>query len=508
VKLVSVDEMRELDRRTIEEAGVPGKVLMYRAGTGAGEIILSYFSSLPPVHRKRYVLLAGKGNNGGDAYVIADFLKKHTGADVVVYAVVPPENLSGDALFYAEKIKGGIKVICGEVPRLRKGDIIIDGLLGTGIKGALREPYSTWIKTVNASHLPVAAIDIPSGLNGDDGTVSPFAVKADITITMAYPKLGFVKAAGPEHCGVIKCVDIGIPEKFTDEISVADRPQMIMEQDISCLTRRDFDAYKYKCGRVVIIAGSYRYPGAAMLAAESALASGAGLVNLIVPESAGIPFPDSKSIVFTRVPDFGNGCFSEISAQHVNSVIENADAVLTGPGLSLCEETVDFFRNLNFKKRNNVFDADALNIIAELFAENKNYTLPAGAILTPHKGELIRIKNALNLAPETLPSKMTGMLGCFLIDKGPQTKIISPDGKIFVNSNGTPALASAGTGDVLAGLLTGLLGQGIEPLTAACSAVFIHGLTPETAGKGIRAFTADTALSEIASAMRIISPFA
>jgi len=509
VKIISVEQMRELDRRTIDELGVSGATLMHRAGVGAAELVLSFFNSLHQVHRKRFVILSGKGNNAGDAFVVADYIQKHSDADVIIYSVVSIGALCGDTRFYAEKIINSVEVVSETIPQFKKGDIIIDGLLGTGVKGELREPYLTWVNLINNSGLPVASIDIPSGLNGNDGTVHGAAVKADLTITMAFPKLGFTKCNGPECCGVVKCVDIGIPGCFVNEFNSDDQDEMLFHNDITFLKRRPFDAHKYTCGKTLIIAGSYNYTGAAKLAAEGALKVGSGLVSLAVPESSGLSMPASSSIVFARIPDSGNGVFSKESAIYLNDLIKRTDSVLIGPGLTFCQETELFFKYLNFLNKKCVFDADALNIIASSINEKKTISLPPNSVMTPHQGEMNRLILALQSTQKNMHIEaLAKYFHCVIVAKGVQSRIASHDGSTIFNSSGTAALASAGTGDVLAGMIAGFLAQGVPVEQASSAAVYIHGLTPEFANDGVRAFTADSILQNIPKVMRYISPFA
>jgi len=259
MRTVSVSQMRELDRRTIEEADVPGEVLMERAGTGAGEYILDYISGLSPIHVKRFVLLAGKGNNGGDAYVVARYLYENTDIETIIYSVCPVEELTADARLNAERLPQ--EVSCEIRKNLSPddfeiGDIIIDGLLGTGIKGPLRAPYDNWIASVNNTELPVIALDIPSGLNGDNGAVATDAIFADLTISMGLPKTGVFMGEGPNHCGRLQNVDIGIPAHFIDELPK--EVEMIFSEDIQPLLGRvPNSSHKDSCGRLLMIGGCH-----------------------------------------------------------------------------------------------------------------------------------------------------------------------------------------------------------------------------------------------------------
>ena len=506
MKAITINDMYSLDKQTIEIAGIPGMELMRRAGEGAADLILEFISNCHKLHKRRFVILAGAGNNGGDAFVVADYLYKNTNIDIIIYSIKRIDELKDNSLYYAQKASSNIKIKPFTDIQFKNGDIVIDGLLGIGQKGALRKTYQDCIEKLNSAELPVIAIDIPSGLNADDGSVASIAVNADLTITMGYPKIGMILNKGPEYCGVIKCVDIGIPDKFAEDIS--SELEIFFERDIKFLIRRQYDSHKYSNGRLLIIAGSRRYPGAALLAAEAAGKSGVGLVVLAVPESADIPMPASKSIVFVRIPDSGKGVFDCKSVESLNDLIEKSDAVVIGPGLTAEDSVVNMLENLNFQNKQSLWDADALNVFSKYFTRIQ---IPDNAVLTPHYGEFIKILNACNLQ-ETEKfkdvSNLARILNCIIVLKGHNTVIANSYGRISINSSGTPALATAGTGDVLAGFIGGFLAQCIDAFEASCSGVFIHGAASENSDIGYRAFTADDLLKFIPVSLRKISPFA
>ena len=506
MKAITVNEMYSLDNQTIEIAGIPSKELMRRAGKGSAELILEFISTLHKSHKQRFVILAGSGNNGGDAFVVADYLYKNTKIDVIIFSIKNIDELKNNLLYYAQKASINIKIKPFSELQLKRGDIVIDGLLGIGQKGALRKPYQDCIEKLNSVELPVVALDIPSGLNADDGSVAGVAVKADLTITMAYPKIGMVLNNGPKYCGIIKCVDIGIPDYFAEDI--LPQFEIFFEKDIKFLTRRPYDSYKYTNGRLLIIAGSHSYPGAALLAAEAASKSGVGLVVLAVPVSADIPMPPTKSIVFARIPDGGAGVFDSKSIEPLNDLIGQSDAIVIGSGLTAGDSVVDMLEGLNFQNKQSLWDADALNVFSNHFTRIQ---IPKNAVLTPHNGEFARIWKACNLT-ETQKikdvSNLAQILDCIIVLKGHNTISASFDGRVSINSSGTPALATAGTGDVLAGFIGGLLAQGIDAFEASCSGVFIHGAASEHSDIGYRAFSADDLLKFIPIVLRKISPFA
>ena len=509
MKIISVKQMRDLDARTINEAGIPGATLMETAGVGAAEYIIDYASSLYPKHVKRFIILAGKGNNGGDGYVVAKFLQENYQTEVVIYSVCSSDELTGDAEFHADLIKNSIDIIVGEVPVFKKGDIIIDALLGTGTQGALRPPYDAWIAAVNASGMPVIALDIPSGMNGDDGSVTTDAVTADITVTMGLPKRGMLFGKGPELCGEVKCVDIGIPAQYTAETE--SDIDMIFDRDISCLHRRPANSYKNKNGNLLVIGGSRDYPGAPFLTAKAAMRSGAGLVTVAVPQSAAISIPEMHSLIIRRVQDAGTGTFSEDSADELNELISNADAIVIGPGITTANEVIEMLDAVIDIDKSVVWDADALNILS---SNQSLIVRESETVFTPHTGEMQRLLRGFNLTSALTQDRisqavaLTEKTGAVTVLKGNNSIIASSGKPVAVNSSGSPSLATAGSGDVLTGIIGALIAQGIEAFDAAKFAVFIHGLAGEQTSLGIRGLTADDLIDLIPVAMQQISPFA
>lgn len=508
MKVISVEQMRDLDSRTINEAGIPGAKLMETAGIGAAEHIIDYVSSLYPKHVKRFVILNGKGNNGGDGYVVAKFLMENYHAEVIIYSVCPVEELSGDARFHADQVKAQVNIIIDKIPAFQAGDIIIDGLLGTGTQGPLRPPYDAWIAAVNASMMPLIALDIPSGLNGNDGTVPSDAIIADITVTMGFPKCGMLLHKGPEHCGQIKCVDIGIPQEYIE--ATPSEIEMTFEQDISCLGRRSSNTFKNRNGNLLVIGGSRAYQGAALLTAKASMRSGAGLVTLAIPQSAGIPSSAMDSLIFRRITDAGTGTFSEESADQLNELIAAADAIAIGPGITTAEEVIAMLGEIRNINKPVVWDADALNILSfnQSLIDRESAT-----VLTPHPGEMQRLLRGFNLINAleadrfAQASALAEKSGAVIVLKGNNSVIATPGQTITVNSSGSPALATAGSGDVLTGIIGALLAQRINHFDAAKFAVFIHGLAGEQPPLGVRGLTADDLVDLIPIAMQQISPF-
>ncbi|MFA6292851.1 MAG: NAD(P)H-hydrate dehydratase, partial [Victivallales bacterium] len=465
MKIVSSMQMRELDKLTIK-SGVPGEILMERAGTGAGECILEFISTLHPAHAKRFIVLAGKGNNGGDAYVVARFLSQRTPIPVKVLSICGMDELAGDAKLNAEKLPENVpcefrkNLTAGD---FQPGDIIIDGLLGTGISGVLRPPYDNWIEIVNSRNLPVLSLDVPSGLNGDDGSIAGFAVKADLTITIGLPKKGMITGNGPSLCGKVRCVDIGIPQFLIDKIGSG--MEMIFDSDVrNFLGRLDMNSHKGSNGHVLVVGGSRKYSGAPFLSAEAAIRSGAGLVTVAIPENIQ-PVQRMLSLIVRKIPDEGTGYFSSSSVPELTKLIEKSDTVVMGPGIGDDPSVKKMMLALSDFDKPAVFDAEALNVISQIpdiLLKRKN-----PSVLTPHPGEMKRLLKGFGLEQlleAERPAQAIGLAektNAVIVLKGNRTLIAAKGKPLSVNSSGSPALATAGTGDVLSGMIGSFIAQGL-----------------------------------------------
>ena len=515
MKAISVEQMRELDGRSIKKAKIPGFVLMERAGFGCGEKIIEFIEDrIHFNHIKRFVILAGKGNNGGDAYVVARYLYENTDIEIIIYSICDLEKLGDDSKKHAgliiEDVDYSIKKKLTDKD-FRQGDVIIDGLLGTGATGSLRKPYDNWILTVNTSLLTVISLDVPSGLNADDGLIAENCIMADMTLTMALPKRGLVIRKGPEYCGLLRCVDIGVPQEYIDET------ESDFEVYFDCdakkyLTRMPVKSYKNSVGSVLIIGGSQEYYGAPFLSALTAQRAGAGMVRVAVPESIE-RIPDvSLSLIVTKIKDNGNGYFGLESLKELKPLIDKSDVIVLGPGIGTERDTFLFVREILKSQKPLIIDADALNIIAE---SPEIYHKNDANILTPHPGEMKRLLEAFDLEhfnDQSRESKAEALAECLdsiIVFKGARTVTASPDGQITINSSGCPALATAGSGDSLTGIIAALNAKAREDYYAAtAAAVFIHGMTGEISPFGNRGFIADDIHELIPEAMLRISAFA
>ena len=514
MKAVSGTQMRGLDRRTITETGTSGEILMQRAGRYAAAGILKWLKETGLAQTDpEIVILAGKGNNGGDAFVVAEMLA-NADYSVSLHCASPESELSGDALTMFRHLPASVRDHLSDT--LSAQDladpltVIVDGLLGTGFHGSLREPYRTWCRLVNDSGHPVAALDIPSGLDADSGEADPDALVADITFTMATPKTGMFSEAGIRHTGRLRVLDIGIPESFVNEL-----PDTVECTDFSTvkgkLKREAFDAHKYTRGHLFIAGGCKLYPGAPLLAAEAGLRSGAGLVTCCLPEHAEVHADIPKALIVRRLSS-GTGFFTARSASELLAMSAKAGAFAVGPGMGTAIECVGFLEKMLAVPVPLLLDADALNLLAEnpglieKLSGRKNTT-----VMTPHPGEMKRLAAALGLNSETLSrpglaAAAAERLNAYIVYKGPRTIVAAPDGRHAVNLSGCPALATAGTGDILSGMIGAfLLNTTLDPFEAIRTAVFLHGHTAElTAPLGSRGFIADDFLPMIGKAMRHI----
>jgi ADP-dependent NAD(P)H-hydrate dehydratase / NAD(P)H-hydrate epimerase len=514
MKIVSVEQMRNLDYRTINEAGISGKELMRRAGVGAGERILEYMANKNPLHFKRFVILAGKGNNAGDAYVVAKYLKERTSSEIIVYSVCQIDELKGAAKYYAEHLTGDVHISIKHMLKsqhFRRGDIIIDGLLGTGFENGLKEPYHSWIKLVNRLHLPVIALDIPSGLNGSDGSVESDALLCDLTITMGMPKAGLVEGEGPVYCGRIKNVDLGIPLEYRNEIE-AEMSMFTGHDAYYLIDRLYMGSHKKTFGSILVIGGSKLYPGAPFLTGKAALRMGGGVVVVAVPESSKAYGPGVFSLILRRIKDDGCGFFNRSSVSELLDLAEKADVVVIGPGMSDNDCCGEMLKELLKIKKPMVVDADALNLIAknpEYLPGNKTNT-----VFTPHQGEIKRLFSGYGLDFEScanrleIARKLSGTLHGTVIYKGNRTITVSAGELPCLNGSGGPALATAGSGDVLSGIVAANIGAGMNLYDAASLGVYLHGVAGEIGDKGARGLIADDIVELVPVAIKRASPFA
>lgn len=521
--LVTARQMQNIDRTAIESFGIPGQVLMENAGRGAVEMLFRIF---PDIRFKNVSILAGHGNNGGDAFVMARYLMEK-GIKVSTFLLSSIEKVTGDAkanLILLEKLasasskEGVIQIPDMETfervkLRIISSDIFIDGILGTGLNSDVRGLFKEVIETVNSlsdvienvnicsvsSHPKhVLSIDIPSGLNADTGQPMGAAIKATATATFAFAKLGHILYPGRELTGTLEIMDIGIP-KF---IAEREKPSVnLIEQHtvqkMFKVRTREADSHKGSYGHLLLVAGSTGKTGAAALAANSAMASGAGLVTLAIPESMNsIMEPQVTETMTYPLPEDGRGHISDKAlVTIIKHLVNDKRVVAAGPGLGVDESTIRLVHGMvEGICLPMVLDADALNAIAVNPYILKSRKAPT--ILTPHPGEMARLigKSAEKQSTGRESGGVKGVssaiqgnrvetatafateFNVIIVLKGASTIIALPDGTVHICPTGNPGMASGGMGDVLTGMISGFLAQGFEPSEAAIAGVYIHGL--------------------------------
>lgn len=514
LKVAKAKEMQEIDRITINRYGIAGTVLMERAGLKVVEIINRLFLQ-STVHSLQFtkenkltagrrpqsnvnhqpstvVVLCGGGNNGGDGFVIARLLHNQ-GRAVKVFLAAKPGNLKGEAkINYLAAKKFGVPIfpistfLSGHPSRITHHCLTVDALLGTGLSKEVRAPISDVIKKVNRLSCPVISVDIPSGISSDTGQVMGIAVRAECTVTFGLPKRGHVLYPGADHAGRLFIEDIGFPRELLTSRKM--QVNLLEDDDIpSLLPDRPRYSHKGTYGHVLLVAGSKGKTGAALMAARACLRSGAGLVTLAVPESLVNIFQSRvMEAMILPLPDRGNGTFASGASEKIIKFLKKRGNVLAiGPGISVDEEISELVRTLIVSaKVPMVIDADGINAIAGKTSVLKKAQAPV--ILTPHSGEMARLMSSQRLTVNNrqIESDRTGTAltyakraGVFLVLKGVPTVTATPGGEVYVNSSGNPGMATAGTGDVLTGMISAFLAQGLLPEKASLLGVYMHGFT-------------------------------
>lgn len=488
MRIVTAEQMRTLDRRATEEFGVPSIVLMENAGVRAFDVALDMLSE---IDGSRVLVIAGKGNNGGDGFVVARHFHE-VGVDVRVALVGRIEDVKGDAgvnLGIAKKSGIVIDEIAelGDLPmKLAHCDLIVDALLGTGIRGEVTGFAGEVIDAINASGKTVVAVDLPSGLDADTGEIGGRCVIADATVTFALPKIGLVSYPGLDYAGDLYVAEIGIPASAFDTAGIS---SFVTESDdiLYRMPDRAPDAHKGTFGHVAVIAGSIGLTGAAAMSSMSAVRIGAGLVTLAVPESLNDILAAKVTEVMTvPLAETESRSFSLGAMKQALELVGRCDSVAIGPGVGKDPETVKFvLEMLPAIDCPMVIDADGLNAVSE--DTSVLSSVKSAVVLTPHPGEMARLlgtstaeiqSNRLETARQAAKK-----FGAVVVLKGAATVIASPDGEVWVNTTGSPALATGGTGDVLTGAIVGLLAQGLSAIDAAICGVYIHGKAGELAAE-------------------------
>lgn len=485
--------MNSIDKNTIYDYGIPGLLLMENAAAAVASEAVSMLEG-----RSSGVITAaaGRGNNGGDAFAAARLLHSK-GYDVRVFLAGSKDGISGDALTNMDILeKIGVKIVeINDIKdislleaNLRESQLIIDGIFGTGLSRDVSGIAASVIQSINLSGKPILSIDIPSGIDGTDGSIRGVCIKADSTVTFCMPKLGLVINPGCEYAGRLKVADIGIPRCVIAAQDI--RTEIIDAGTVSgIIPQRKPDSNKGSYGRAFIISGSTGMTGSGRLACTAALRAGAGLVYAGVPESLSDIYSSALTEpIIIPLPDGGKGSLSEESAAKTIERTGGMDVVAIGPGLSAAEGVKRLVEKVIMEcEATMVLDADALNVISGNTAILKR--LKKAAVITPHPGEMARLTG---LTVSEVQKDRIGTAGRFASEygvvtvlKGSRTVVAAPDGRIFVNATGNAGMATAGTGDVLTGVITGLLAQGAPVIEAAIAGVYLHGLAGDLAAESM-----------------------
>lgn len=516
MKLVTAAQMRELDRAAIVVRGIPSLALMERAGAAVARCAEAMVrrGGLRP----RVLLFAGKGNNGGDAFVAARHLQA-AGISTRTILLARRGDVSRDALENLRRVEGaGGQVVSAETAAELKAqreeagsyDLVVDGILGTGVSGAVAGHLAEAIALIRALRAPTIAIDVPSGLDATTGAVCGTAVRATATVAMGLPKAGMVAADGPEQCGRIRVAEIGLPDDLVRAAKGVG--YLVVEQDLYALfPPRARVSHKGDYGHVLVVAGSPGFAGAACLAATGAMRAGAGLVTVAAPASL-VPVLASKltEAMTLPLPETADGALGKNAGEEILGAAERFDAAVIGPGLSRRPETAEMVRRLVAALPvPMVVDADGLNALAGDDAAFTSASAPV--ILTPHPGEMGRLMGCETR--EVLQdrvgaaSSFAAAHGVLVVLKGAQTVVAPPDGAASFNASGNPGMASGGSGDVLSGVIASLVGQGLKPRDAARAGVFIHGDAGDraAAARGERGMIASDLVERLPEAMEALA---
>ncbi len=515
IKVLDTAAMQACDRAAIDDYGVRGDLLMENAGLQVVEALTSHFGDQPPAS---VAVLCGRGNNGGDGFVVARHLH-NTGGEVVVYLFGEGSVLrDGAATNHRIAVTLGVPVV--EVHNeeawgpladdLAEFDCIVDALLGTGIESAPRGAIAAAIESINASDVPVVAVDLPSGLLADTGAIQGAVVEAALTVALGAPKVCHLLAPASETCGEVVVVDIGLPTAVIEAARAALwRPTR--EDCAAGLPLRWSDSHKGDYGRVLVIGGAPGTAGAAVLAARGALRGGGGLVHVLCPETAYLPIACQLTEALVHVAPAGAS--GGLGADAVLAALERAeaaDAVAIGPGIGTATETVALVRQLATEcARPMVIDADGLNALVGVLEVLTEAVGPR--VLTPHPGEAARLLgvDVADVQSDRVGAarELTEASGAVVLLKGHRSLTVEPQQAPVVNLSGNPGMATGGTGDVLTGLIAALIAQGLRPGAAAWTGAWLHGLAGDLAAQrlGQTGCLASDLVDEIPDAFRRVA---
>jgi len=514
MRILNAAQMREADRRTIEDIGIPSLVLMENAGRQVVAALESMYADLAD---RKIAVLCGRGNNGGDGFVVARTMMQR-GVDVSAFLLGSVADVRGDARVNLE-ILGRLGVTVVEIADSQAWELhftevcdctlIVDAIFGTGLNAPVSGLIESVIADVNASAIPVVAIDLPSGLSADSAEPIGESIEAELTITLAAPKLPLVLPPAETRCGDIVIADIGIPAGVLEAVDGPRVDLLTRAAMREAIVPRSADSHKGDYGRVLIVAGSRGKTGAAHLSAMGALRSGAGLVTVATPAGC-------QSTVASMAPEYMTEAIEEadngLSAAAVDRILDMArDVVAIGPGLGQGSDTKAFVKA--FVDRATmplVIDADGLNAFGD-DPERLSGREGRDVIITPHPGEMARL---VGMSTDEVQASRLEIARNFAIAhhvyvvlKGHRTVIATPDDKIFINPTGNPGMATGGTGDVLTGMIAAWVAQLLDAEAACKLAVYLHGMAGDLADadEGEAAMTATDLAAHLGDAFLELS---
>ena len=517
-RVLTASEMREIDRLTVEEAGVSSLLLMENA---AAQVVRALESEFAPLGEHRVVVLSGKGANGGDGLAIArQLLVQGLAAEVQVALVADPSELRGDTAANW-RMAEGVGVPMTVVPdwagwqgfreQVMRATLVVDALLGTGLEGAARGLVGDVIEDLgrNFGHVSFAAVDLPSGMPSDGGDLSERRCPADLTVTFTAPKISQVVAPGCDHLGTLRVVPIGTPERLIDRLEGA--PLCLLEaSEAEALCRpRKTGSHKGSFGHVGVVGGSRAKPGAAIMAGMAAARAGAGLTTVVTAETA-------TSSVVAAAPELMTVPVAESEDGSMDAtafdfgILDGFSVLVVGPGFGVGNDAIRLCQRLvRDSTRPMVVDADGITALSR---ESEWSSGSAVLVLTPHPGEMARL---LGTTAATVQADRIGVArrfaaerDAYVVLKGARTVVAAPDGRVFINPTGGPGMATGGSGDVLAGMIGGLLAQfpGVDPVLVIGGAVYLHGLAGDlaTARQGEQAMLATDILEFLPQAVQCV----
>lgn len=474
MKIVTAKEMQKIDEMAIRKLGIPRLTLMENAGKSLFHVLQKHYFDLL---NRNILMVAGKGNNGGDGFVVARLLREK-GAEVHICLAASQDDLKNESLENFKRCETLRIPIFSYTPQalkkqLKETHLVIDALFGTGLHSVLNPSIRKLIQIINSKNIDVVSIDIPSGVHGDTGEIMGQAIKAKITVALGLPKLGLILSSGIDCTGQLEIENIGFPKSLLEKAK-SDVYLLTSEDIQKKIPKRLKSTHKGQAGRVLIVAGSQGKMGAAVMAVQSAFRSGAGLVTLLTQK-------EILKILSPQVKEAFLNSFVTHEEKY-KKYLDQTDVSAIGPGIGFSVEAKNLLKwTFMYSKVPVVIDADGLTILSQNLSWLKKTKAPV--ILTPHPGEMARLLNISTQKVQkdrlSIAREFSQKHHVFLILKGAATLVASPQGKVFINNTGNPAMATAGMGDVLTGMIVSFIAQGLAVQDALKSAVYLHGFAAD-----------------------------